>query len=669
MSGNKRFTLSSKKSGSDDNAGNFVFSFPAGFGSAQPPTSPSIPIFGGAAPSSPSASSNVFVFGSGSSSSSLPGSPNIGANNIASSSPVSTLRRTFTDITPTPSNTTEGTGLRRSNSDLGTPTSAFTFGSSTNSSSTTSSSFAFGGGQSQPIGSNPAPSSNATTPNLTGAIQGQTTPTAPSSFSFGSPANATPSSPSSFSFGSAPASVAPPTSSPAPAAFSFGSPASTTKTGTPPNSSTGTPKFSFGSTAPPAASPGTASSQFSVGGSPAVSFGTLPIAQKTDTNATTTSALSLKMPAPSTTTTSTPAGSPFGGSSSASSTATSAPTLSFSIPSTDTSKPSATLEKKDAASKQSDKQAPSTSIFSFGSSGGNSAAKSTTSSATSTTTIPSISGLPSFSTAKPTSDTITGAVSTAIPRGPNAFSFSTTLENLEKTAKQPSHQIGAALITPSLNALRQNQVVTHTNFRIDNILPSTRYTELPEQARKELDELAQYIHGESQRCDYIKKHAAPKRQDTMKEAKHEYEILSYKLDSLSNSLQIQVNAVEELFDLLKEQIRHFKDGQSVIDACKHPGGRSARWLFGYGDDDDYFMTLSTRLAIRMEEYKHCVREIEFTTNSWTKNRAQSPQDIARIMESQNQTFLALTNQVAALHETLKMEQDLYTQYRFQTITL
>jgi hypothetical protein len=76
---------------------------------------------------------------------------------------------------------------------------------------------------------------------------------------------------------------------------------------------------------------------------------------------------------------------------------------------------------------------------------------------------------------------------------------------------------------------------------------------------------------------------------------------------------------------LKEQIRHFSDGQSVIQSCKNPGDRSARWLFGYGADDDYFVNLSSRLAARLEEYKKCIREIEFTTESWTKNRAQSPQ--------------------------------------------
>lgn len=44
-------------------------------------------------------------------------------------------------------------------------------------------------------------------------------------------------------------------------------------------------------------------------------------------------------------------------------------------------------------------------------------------------------------------------------------------------------------------------------------------------------------------------------------------------------------------------------------------------------------------------------------------------DIARVMESQNQTFLSLTNQVAALHEQLQMEQDLFTQHRLQSIAL
>lgn len=69
--------------------------------------------------------------------------------------------------------------------------------------------------------------------------------------------------------------------------------------------------------------------------------------------------------------------------------------------------------------------------------------------------------------------------------------------------------------------------MTHTNFRIDNILPTTRYTELPEQAKKELDELDQYIHGESHRCDYLVKHVIPKQHESIKQAKHDQEMLSY----------------------------------------------------------------------------------------------------------------------------------------------
>jgi hypothetical protein len=37
-------------------------------------------------------------------------------------------------------------------------------------------------------------------------------------------------------------------------------------------------------------------------------------------------------------------------------------------------------------------------------------------------------------------------------------------------------------------------------------------------------------------------------------------------------------------------------------------------------------------------------------------------DIAHIMRTQNQSFLALSNKVAALHETIQNERDHYEQY-------
>jgi hypothetical protein len=76
----------------------------------------------------------------------------------------------------------------------------------------------------------------------------------------------------------------------------------------------------------------------------------------------------------------------------------------------------------------------------------------------------------------------------------------------------------------------------------------------------------------------------------------------------------------------------------------------------------YFSLIAKQLSHRIEEYKRTVWEIERTAESWTKNKAQSPQDIARIMHDQNQTFLALANRVASLHECVEREKEFYKQY-------
>lgn len=90
-----------------------------------------------------------------------------------------------------------------------------------------------------------------------------------------------------------------------------------------------------------------------------------------------------------------------------------------------------------------------------------------------------------------------------------------------------------------LKTHRQSQVVNHTNFRIDNIMSTTRFTELPEQAQKELDELEKYIKMESQRCEYIGKQKMPKHLDAMDNARKNTEILSQVSVTTARAIQEQ----------------------------------------------------------------------------------------------------------------------------------
>ncbi|ORZ01912.1 hypothetical protein BCR42DRAFT_457380 [Absidia repens] len=701
--GSRKFTRSDKKRDGNDTAGNFVFNFNAtpsfnfcGDNKAIPPTPPQGT---SSAPPLPSASKPVFVFGTGGGTDAVASStstnPPLAFNIPATASPKAPLRRNYTDIAPTSSTTGNTKDLRRAQSDtISSPTSPFTSGTGTNTNAPPA--FTFGAQSSTPTfttASTSAPMSTAvptvgtsaftfgTPPNTTTPKPASTTPNfalpistvsttksqqqpAPT-FSFGTPATSAPipattTEKTLFSSGSSTTPATTPATSAAPVAttttsapagttgFSFGKPATTTPAAT--------ASFSFGSSSTSSASATPSGTKEAPGG---FSFATPTTSQKATITTTSATAPSFSFNAPT-------SASPV-----SDTTSTTTPTLTFGTSTSTTpdasTKVTPTLGKKEDTTKKSDATAtPSTPLFVFGSST-TTTPKSSSSLTTAAPTTSSTSGLPSFSFT-PTTSTSAPVVSSG-SGAPNSYSFSTILENMQTAANQPPVPLAAVLITPSLNALRQNRVVTHTNFRIDNILPTTRYTELPEQAKKELDELDRYIHGESQRCSYSTKQALPKRHESMTEATREQEVLTYKLGSLSSGLQMQVNALEELFDSLKDQIRHFNDGQAVIEACRHPGGRLSRWLYPSSADDDYFVSLSTHLTTRLKEYKDCIREIEFTVESWTKNKAQSPQDIARVIESQNQTFLALTDKAAALHERLQLEQDLYTQYRLQSITL
>ncbi|KAI8338658.1 hypothetical protein BC941DRAFT_469765 [Chlamydoabsidia padenii] len=248
----------------------------------------------------------------------------------------------------------------------------------------------------------------------------------------------------------------------------------------------------------------------------------------------------------------------------------------------------------------------------------------------------------------PTDHTLTNLSSTT-----NVFLFSTVLDHLEKIPPSSSNQMGAALMTPW-----HRQIVT--SFRIDSILPSTRYTELPEQARLELDELDHYIYVASLRSDYIIHQATPIQQHIMDNIRHQRDMIHCKMDALSSGLQCQVSSVEGLLDSLKNQVKYISHAHVVIES-----GGSARQQYG----DDYFFNLSTRHAFCLANIKKTINDIETTIDCWIKNQLKSPQDVASVIKLQNQIFLTLAHQAATLHERLDMEQLRYTQYRLESFTL
>ncbi|KAF7729414.1 hypothetical protein EC973_004393 [Apophysomyces ossiformis] len=205
----------------------------------------------------------------------------------------------------------------------------------------------------------------------------------------------------------------------------------------------------------------------------------------------------------------------------------------------------------------------------------------------------------------------------------NAFSLDKTISDLSNATYQLPNRMHVSLVTPSLAGLQQNQIVCNTNFRIDNILPTTRVGELPQQAQQELEDLQCYMRTEMQKGDYMLRHNSNNTAKLLDKTATNATSLAKTVNALVCIMKGQIHVIQNLFESTSTQLRYSVDSASLIEACKYPGG-TAPWLFGRGVDDEFFHSLALQLQARLEEYKRCIWEIERTAESWMQNKTQSP---------------------------------------------
>ncbi|KAI8068086.1 hypothetical protein BC940DRAFT_300306 [Gongronella butleri] len=661
--------MSSKRSNKKETSFNFTFQMPTG---VNVPNSPlQLP---GSAPSSP-------TFGpQQGGSSSVPSSPSFRRNLTDLLPPAntpSTMRRTFSDTANSTPSSPAATA---------TASSVFTF-QPTNPAmqqqppaSPAAPSFQFGPGHVNKPAASAAPAAAPSPSAFAFNAPKPASTTGSPAITFGSPA---PSSPKTggFTFGAAPSG-----SSAAPAAAAGAMTGLVSAFGKP---STTTPAISgFGAPAVPAAAqtPAASTSAFagfsikapsSLAASPAPSFtsttSTLnnqpPKSSPFSFNAAPTATSAASAQATTAATGTTPAFT-FPGSTPATSTAATTATSAAAAPAIPafTFKPAGATTNAPAASSTavapatSTAATTSTSSFSFKLPGAMTTSTSTSTPATSTAAAAPASSTAtskatpafSFTPASSSSATTTATVPAIVaPPQPNIFSLDKVMQELQQQATAAPSQIGAAVLLPYITGLQQpQQIVSHTNFRIDNIYATTRYMELPEQARAELDMLQEHMQAEAQKCDYLLKHMLPKRTEATKQDQQAIHALRQKLDTLKTSLDMQLKQCEELFATQKEHDRFFADARSVLEASKGNSAGMTPWLFGYTEDGDYFARLAPRLHERLMLYKKTMQDIQMAINNATHIHQNSPQDIVAIMDNQHRILLHYSREVAILQERL-----------------
>lgn len=211
-------------------------------------------------------------------------------------------------------------------------------------------------------------------------------------------------------------------------------------------------------------------------------------------------------------------------------------------------------------------------------------------------------------------------------------------------------------------AMGQNALIVQTtNFPIDKIEPNTRHSELPDEARNQLDELEKYMKSEMQVCGFLKKNKMISKAEQIEKVKTDTESMIKQMEGLHSRLKGHAEVIEQLWNGVDYQHRNAVQASEIVDNYKNREHQS-RWAFGYGVHNNYFALLARNFEIRLERYRQSITEIEATITSMTKHKAISPKDVTDTIRMQHDSLLRATGRLVEVHEDLDSHKRRYRQY-------
>ncbi|ORX98994.1 hypothetical protein K493DRAFT_3406 [Basidiobolus meristosporus CBS 931.73] len=317
----------------------------------------------------------------------------------------------------------------------------------------------------------------------------------------------------------------------------------------------------------------------------------------------------------------------FGNTSNATSTTTAAPASGFSFGTTTTTPTASTATSTPSLFGNTSSASTSTSLF--GNTSSNTPASTTFSLSTPATTGGASTGLSLGSTTTSTSTPTTSLFGATTP------SASTTTTTASNTSA-PS-----APINPQ------------------SIVRTTKFSELPEDAKKMIEEIEKSIQSQIHSYDYVTARETP---DFINKVSEEAQVLNEKLVGLKFSLERDMELISNLNKTMNKEIKNAEIAGRGINALKSPNNHHVHFP-GVRLTFDYFWNLVTSFESRMLQYKHNIEDIERHLSSIAQTARFSPGALTEIMRNQHETFLAIAGKVATLHSAVKRQKELYLNYR------
>ncbi|KAJ3121229.1 hypothetical protein HK098_003889 [Nowakowskiella sp. JEL0407] len=212
------------------------------------------------------------------------------------------------------------------------------------------------------------------------------------------------------------------------------------------------------------------------------------------------------------------------------------------------------------------------------------------------------------------------------------------------TTAKPNTTIGTGLGTSATSRQPQQAATEITN--------TTKYSQLPENVRKQIDEIEKYIQDQIHILEWI---TGNQPDSYISETTKETNQLQVKMKGLRNLLERDGTAINDL----KRQIDHFariNDTASRYIERYKISPYNNKLVSGSDITENFFLYVASGLEERIQQYKQNIDELERHITSCTQAQQSqifSPQVIHDVMKTQHESLLMIASKVAANHDAIE----------------
>ncbi|KAI9365513.1 hypothetical protein DFJ73DRAFT_270812 [Zopfochytrium polystomum] len=193
---------------------------------------------------------------------------------------------------------------------------------------------------------------------------------------------------------------------------------------------------------------------------------------------------------------------------------------------------------------------------------------------------------------------------------------------------------------------------------LDAIVKTTRYGELPEAVRGELDKMEKFIQKQISLAEEIQTNRADELILRVREQAQDAEL---KYQGLKNILDRDASLIKHLRSTVSREMKNADMATRFIDAYQNPN--PSNYPFRNQDYFSYFVDVTNQLESKLQLYRQTIDDLERHLQGITQRVQYTPQSIVTIMRHQHESFLAIASKIAAVHDAVQKEKENFLHFR------